>query len=936
VLNDYRVWAKIPYIDEDGVSYKDEIDWSDETIDIPPVANAGPGVFATIDSGTSKITVDFDSANSFVNADGASLSTYLWDVDDGTITVGTSASSAITATFPAGFRWVSLTVTDDNSKTHTTRVPVYARNPAADTTIDVFQITEHNIRPEGQRVALRILESIPESTYPDGTLAMIADGEPSSAADRSNLVFVGWHLTDPASIAAQRTGLLSDTSLVCVDVARKLDLLPALPVAVEHANTPDKWAQMETPNIDKFLHYILQWHSTALDVADFTNTGTGTDMKFFIKGTEGQSLFDTVDRLCRFITPDYHFTCNTLGQLQCVVDPLLQDSGDRTATIQATLTEDDWSDLRFEHIRYPRLNLLHAGAILARQTSINVVVCRAPGTARGQGENEMKHGEQLAADQDALNSVTGHRYARINAPESPFRITLAEGDDLDIEPADYTWVKLTMSSDTAAQRGLAFTEERGLPLELNVRYEHARTGLIRTVQMMWERETEGTPAVTEVPKSDPQKPDDDLGWDVPNYETPSSSDFYEPVGAYIIWDNDHIGRTWDMLASPPVWELVDTGISGTIIDCQYVTRPNGNETVGLWCLTSAGVFWCADIFAGTPSWSNTYSLATMQAAEVAPTTGSARFMSMFNHGARPGYLIVATEPDSGLTTNVNWPHAYFHFTDDYGATWTVQDSADELTRTTGGGTAGYMYGTKFAVNWFRDNPGRIYAIRTAPRYIANDEEILMYSDDDGATWALGYTFPQLLNSEDTGSVLNPFPNATDMLLVQYGDIGAYPSQDIWISYDNGDTFTEVAAYPTGTDGFILYRRPNSKHAADGSNTNHIIGWASQNASPYERQLWDSDDAGATWNLLWDTGGVTPQYETPNGWPPDPNVWFTVRYTDGGSSVIWMTNDYFVTTPPGTDKTGNLLDVGVFADWTNAEDGDSGIGGIAMPKIGANA
>jgi hypothetical protein len=934
VLNDYRVWAKIPYIDDNDESFKDEIDWSDETTDIPPVANAGAAVFATIDGG-SIITVDFDSADSFAVATGAALSSYLWDVDDGTITVGTSTSSAITATFPAGFRYVSLTVTDDNGKSHTTRVPVFARDdtPGADDTIDVFQIASHRITPMGQEMSLRIIESIPESTYPDGTLIIVADGEPASASDRSNLLMVGWHQEDPADIGVERTGILTETTFKVVDVTHKLDTLPAFPVSVEIANTPDKWEQMATPNMDKFIHYILQWHSTALDVADFTWSGTGTTMDFAILGTEGQSLYDTVQRKCLAIVPDYHFVCNTAGQMAVNADPILQETTDRTATIQATLTEADWADIRYEYNRPPRVYWLESGAAIAGAATPDATegkLARAPGLAPGQGENMITHGEQLAVSQNTLNKCAGHRYARINSPNGKYRIVFAEGSTKSIEPANMTWVKLTITAAHAAQRGLAFTEERGLPSELNVRYNHTRTGMIRTVEMLWERETTGVPAVTYIPLEDSQQEDSGGWWDVPNYTPPeSTTDWYDPVKGYVVWDNDNVGRTLDILASPVVWETINTGLSGTIIDIQYVGRPNGNETIGAWCLTSAGVFWCADIMAGTPSWSNTLSLATMQAAETAPDAGSARFASMFNHGARPGYLIVGTEPDTNNLSNINWPHAYFHFTDDYGATWTVQDSADELTRTTAGGTHGYCYHHKYAINWYRDTGGRIYALRATPRQTLNVETIIMYSDDDGATWVKGAVVPHGTNSWNNGALLNPFPAATDPLLVITGNVGASARPELYVSTDNGATIGS-AITADDSHGFQQFSRLNSRT----SDPDHIIGMGRQDSTG-DWLIVASDDAGASWTTLHDTGGSSPQLETPNGWPADDDVWFTIRYSDLGSAIIWMTDDYFAT-GLGTDKTDNLLDGGVFGAWNSAIGGNAGVGGIALPKIGANA
>jgi hypothetical protein len=62
-----------------------------------------------------------------------------------------------------------------------------------------------------------------------------------------------------------------------------------------------------------------------------------------------------------------------------------------------------------------------------------------------------------------------------------------------------TWVKLTLSPDYAAQRGLTFTEARGLPLAVEWNYNFARTGVTKEVIVTWEKETFGIPGVTYTP-----------------------------------------------------------------------------------------------------------------------------------------------------------------------------------------------------------------------------------------------------------------------------------------------------------------------------------------------------------------------------------------------------------------------------------------------------
>jgi hypothetical protein len=105
------------------------------------------------------------------------------------------------------------------------------------------------------------------------------------------------------------------------------------------------------------------------------------------------------------------------------------------------------------------------------------------------GEGSKPQGEQLAKTQAALNASCGHRYERLNAKLR------------DIEPADMTWINLTLSSAYAAQRNLNFTAARGLPLAVEYTYNQARTGTTVQIVVTWEKETEGIPGVTYTPPS---------------------------------------------------------------------------------------------------------------------------------------------------------------------------------------------------------------------------------------------------------------------------------------------------------------------------------------------------------------------------------------------------------------------------------------------------
>lgn len=92
------------------------IDWDKVFEKLPPVIS---GLQSTYVDTTGDVTITLVLAPTVTAmAAGATISSYLWDVADGTITVGSSTTQNITTTFPGAVtnehRWVRLTVTDSN------------------------------------------------------------------------------------------------------------------------------------------------------------------------------------------------------------------------------------------------------------------------------------------------------------------------------------------------------------------------------------------------------------------------------------------------------------------------------------------------------------------------------------------------------------------------------------------------------------------------------------------------------------------------------------------------------------------------------------------------------------------------------------------------------------------------------------------------------
>ena len=521
VYNDFRAWAQIPYINpatDPPTIFKDsELAVGTLAATPPPLANCGAPMVGTVTAGSLRVTLPHEANSSMVFADGAALTVYTWRLPTTATLVSTEGppgatmdgnrdvvAERVTCDVTAGWSYFRLNVTDDNANQHRAWVPVYAYEAGgtgANMLIEDFEIMNHIATPQGQRLRIRINEDIDKGTFPDGTLVMLWDGEPTDSEDRSHLVFWGWHQGDPQAVRSERTGIVRGTVFDCVDIGGRLGVLPGFPFTVGADNSAvSGWAYMPNAHWFRFMAYLLNWHSNAFIVADWKpNAADLSSYDFVIRTSDGGNLYDQMNQQALALVPDHHFTCNRLGQLLTVIDPLLQATGDRTATIQATLAADDWSKLEYDNRFWPRYHWLREEAMYSHTSTLSGFFSIAPGESPGQGEGSKPQGEQLAKTQAALNESCGQRYGRINAALSPFRITLSDADDRDIEPADYTWVKLTIPADVAAQRGLTFTEARGLPLAVEWNYDFSRTGVTKEIVVTWEKETFGIPGVTYTP-----------------------------------------------------------------------------------------------------------------------------------------------------------------------------------------------------------------------------------------------------------------------------------------------------------------------------------------------------------------------------------------------------------------------------------------------------
>ncbi len=157
VINDYDLHERLERRLVDGTRYTD---WDIAFKKLPPLISNLQSSY--VDTSGSVASISF-APTVTVQEQGATISTYLWDVADGTITTGTSASKDITVSFPAPstneHRWVRFTVTDSEGTSQYFVFEVFTIDPSATSSnvvkLGVNDVSISNTRLDGYNATVR-------------------------------------------------------------------------------------------------------------------------------------------------------------------------------------------------------------------------------------------------------------------------------------------------------------------------------------------------------------------------------------------------------------------------------------------------------------------------------------------------------------------------------------------------------------------------------------------------------------------------------------------------------------------------------------------------------------------------------------------------------------------------------------------------------------
>lgn len=532
VWDHHKIWGVAPHNDMDPdnpTSYR----WGSWAYDaddaFPPVVNMGPDTLVLVDEDTDTADIDFGQVACYVtNPAASSTLTYAWDFGDGTPSTSSSAAPS-NVNFPVGARYVQLTVTDDQGTTNTGyRLVVVADRAHADLT--KVAIVNHLQRGDGQEMMVRLLEGRDYSDYIDGAEVLIAQeeyyagtkGSIGNISDRAHMVGTFYLDTESHTGEGSARGWKRNTRLRLIDAANRLKQLPGFPQVVARDAAPAVWEQMSGATIDRYVHFLLHWHSNVLTRHDFVWSGTNTSYPFTQLSSPGATLWEQANLRTQAIR--HLLACDQHGVLRMAKDNIIlptssQASGyslpvSRSSTSTLQLAAADVAAIRWEYLYHPRGHWNWGSAVVASTLDadavedLSSVFCVSPGFAPGQGANSQDVGEQLVnatTPQAELNMVEGNRYtARQNAVVGNLVVELTRTGNIGVDPAIGEWITLPSSMQTT-MRGRTIAGRMAQVIEIQWTYDHQKGTRTQSWGLEIE-DTAGTPAVGYTPPDNTSNP----------------------------------------------------------------------------------------------------------------------------------------------------------------------------------------------------------------------------------------------------------------------------------------------------------------------------------------------------------------------------------------------------------------------------------------------
>lgn len=638
VVNDYRVWDRLARAVTSGSTVTQYKDYELAYQLSPPFVTGLQSVYAAVCDSTDKITLSF-APGAIPITYAATISSWLWTVPSGmTITVGSTTTQNITATFDSGFSdWVIVSVTDSNGKVGVFRFWVVSvAQDYANVTVFVTGGLSFNAS-DNQGYSATIPAFAGVEALLDNTLMLALDVEHYNGVEASivsNIKFTGRIRIETDTAAPDETyGVLKKTDYDLEHVTDTLARIEHLPFTLTTKASPTVWDQLTNLALPRAIAYCLWWHSTVLTLYSFTFDNFIQTWAYPILPTQGGNILSIIQDLAF----SYNALLETAPTGECIIhrNALFLSASERNALMTvAHFTSVDWTNFQIAIQEVDESGKVQAAGGCYNIHSGNVVplLSIAPGAAQGTGQNvntftrQVLQSDQTQAQaQVELNTRAGNQYAIVQRKQPIATVTFPPGYNF-IMPEQAQWYTFTIdASDNTGGRAYT-TSDRWLCQSVNVTQDN--TIGTKTVSATFMLESTGfrgqtvtypapssvKPALPSVPTtpSTPSIPPLPVIYMPPTPTLPDEPPYTKaaPKGdgnCVVVWSTAGLWITNNLLlTSNPTYVEITPPNALSLLTCfQWVGngRPDG------YALSNDGTdsrfHYTANVFANPPTWIDT-------------------------------------------------------------------------------------------------------------------------------------------------------------------------------------------------------------------------------------------------------------------------------------------------------------------------------------------
>lgn len=493
VIDDFRVHLKL-FRDDALTLYAD---FDRAYTGLPPIVTGLQSAYAGFVDETNFLQLAFSIGSSLAPEVNTTISAYSWSIADGTLVSGSLTGATPTVKFPAGFRWIHVTVTSSGGVATVRHIPIWAHDRASNAPksgIDSVQITGS---VSGWSASISAFEGV--DTLLDDTLIVFWTGDEYYNGTAGNLLsrninMIGRLRTESnQTAAALPSGILADTGYTVEGFAAQLNRLRLTSLYLGFLNTgADDYTEVNSLTVFRAITHVLAWQTTILSLCDVQFDSVDQTWLVNERPVRNGGVTEIVNGMAGEINARMIFSVDGKIEIARQADMLTTTARSALPTVAAWGTSDMIGYVLDVEPIPDTGQLVVAGALFG-PLEPTPLLSVAPGeTTHEYGDQTRQVDQVLSLNQSVpsaqseLDTRAGDMLADLWRKEI---MTIAHPDGYWwLQPCDTQWYTLTVASSSNT-RGRGYSAERWRLAEVSVNYDNIRGS--REVQAKYEIETSG-------------------------------------------------------------------------------------------------------------------------------------------------------------------------------------------------------------------------------------------------------------------------------------------------------------------------------------------------------------------------------------------------------------------------------------------------------------